>query len=244
MSFKFRTTTKSSKNSQKMDPSTKTPMCDTQTSLREINTDRKRAFLEPLFFWASGVICLITFSSIMGLSAYWEDRWSANINTYYPFVYMAGATISFLLFDCYNRAISFFLRIYLIPSLMVLGLVFLCVLGELVDKGTLKNVLFCVTVFLAGFLNEAMQFTLVRYVFFGFNKFRYCSSLGYREMAEYNNGTSLSSVLVGILGFIINFWVESLLYAVVLNIAASCFILCFGFPVAILYFRKIVFGTQ
>jgi hypothetical protein len=77
-------------------------------------------------------------------------------------VYMAGATISFLLFDSYNRAISFFLRIYLIPSLMVLSLVFLCVLGELVDTGTLKNFLFCVTVFLAGFLNEAMQFTLVR----------------------------------------------------------------------------------
>jgi hypothetical protein len=63
-------------------------------------------------------------------------------------------------------------------------------------------------------------------------------------MAEYNNGTSLSSVLVGILGFIINFWVESLLYAVVLNIATSCLILGFGFPVAVLYFRKIVFGTQ
>jgi hypothetical protein len=63
-------------------------------------------------------------------------------------------------------------------------------------------------------------------------------------MAEYNNGTSLSSVLVGILGFIINFWVESLLYAVVLNIATSCLILGFGFPVAVLYFRKIVFGKQ
>jgi hypothetical protein len=106
-----------------MDPSNAKQPCDLQKSLRDVSSSRKRTFLEPLFFWASGLITLITFSSIMSLSAYWEDRWSATINTYYPFVYMAGATISFLLFDCYNRAISFFLRIYLIPSLMVLSLV-------------------------------------------------------------------------------------------------------------------------
>ena len=79
---------------------------------------------------------------------------------------MAGALLSFLSFDVYNRRISFFSRLYTIPIIMVFGFISLFLVGELVDKGGVKNGVFYVVIFLQGFVNETLQFTIVRYVFF------------------------------------------------------------------------------
>ena len=74
----------------------------------------------------------------------------------------------------------------------------MALIGNYIDKEeyyVTKVVLFYAIVFIQGFANETFQFTLGRYV----------SCFGYKPLAEFNAGTSLSSIIVSAISCIIQF---------------------------------------
>ena len=58
--------------------------------------------------------------------------------------------------------------------------------GSYIHDKNLKIILFYIVIFFQGFANETFQFTIGRYV----------SCFGYKPLAEFNAGTSLSSIVV------------------------------------------------
>lgn len=146
--------------------------------------------IEAIFFWSVGLCCLIVWNSIMSLSAFWQESFDSETNSYYPFVYMSGALVAFFSFDAFNRYFSFWLRIYGIPFLLIQ---FFMLMGTVQYISFLNKtamiIIFYIIIFLLGFTNELFQFTLARYV----------SCFGYKPIAEYNAGSSLSGIIISAL---------------------------------------------
>ena len=195
-------------------------------------SELENSFIYKIFFWTAGVSCLVVWSSIMSINSYWSARFSQNVATYFPFVYMAGALISFLSFIKLNNLISLNKRIFVPPIYLCISFIVVAIIGELMDKSVVKETIFYVIIFLNGFVSELFQFSISSYVF----------CFGYYEIAAFTNGTSLAALICSTLSFIIFLTVDANDYflQITLNVVMISIVLALALLVFYLYFKDFV----
>ncbi len=155
--------------------------------------DNKKSTLHYLFFWTSGIATLFVWNSVLSLTDYFQYRFSASADKYYPFFFTIGGFVAFLFFDVIMKRMKLKTVMMAVPSLLVVIFIVIFALGELYKE--LNDTKFAIMLALttvSGFFNSIMQTGLIRYAF-GFS---------FVEISYYNTGTALVGVIVNIIALI------------------------------------------
>lgn len=158
-----------------------------------LQEDNKKSTLHYLFFWTSGIATLFVWNSVLSLTDYFQDRFNATADKYYPFFFTFGGFVAFLFFDVIMKRTKLRTVMMAVPSLLVVIFIVIFALGELYKEvnNTKFGIMLALTA-VSGFFNSIMQTGLIRYAF-GFS---------FVEISYYNTGTALVGVIVNVIALI------------------------------------------
>ena len=155
--------------------------------------DNKKSTLHYLFFWTSGIATLFVWNSVLSLTDYFQDRFDASADKYYPFFFTVGGFVAFLFFDVIMKRTKLRTVMMAVPSLQVVIFIVIFALGELYKEvNSMKFGTMLALTAVSGFFNSVMQTGLIRYAF-GFS---------FVEISYYNTGTALVGVIVNVIALI------------------------------------------
>lgn len=178
-----------------------------------------------VFFWASGVATLFVWNAVLSQTDYMKNRFSKDVDKYFPFYNFLGGLIAFFLYHRLFCKMRLKQRITLIPPVLVAISITLYYVGEYVEISSTKFGVLMAICFADGFFSSIIQTSLIAYSFlFDHYEISYCSA-----------GGALVAIIINLVSFLNEFSfdndrydIKGLLYLVFQIVTLSGLLTVFG----------------
>ena len=198
----------------------------------------KKPLIHWIFFWVSGIGCLLVWNSVLSLTYYLEQRYDPEAEKYYPFTFIFGGFCCFFVYSYIDKWLGFKRIITTIPMVQAFLFLVLFLIGELVqthEQGIEKNfklwILMGMTCII-GFNNNIMQTALIG------NTFKF----SHVEISYYNSGNAISGVLTTLIAFVCamtldqqDLFINGLLYVIFVAVSLTIVLLVHSRYIAVCY---------